>query len=114
MRMRVEQSYKQVKHVPGWSDYQVRSDPAIRRHWQLVCLAFPFCWWGLAERGAEKLDLGAPPRMVAEDDAGPSTASGTEGRGKERSSPEKVLAGGFERGEGATGGHSPGSPRHRG
>jgi hypothetical protein len=45
LRMWVEQSYKQVKHVLGWSDYQVRSDLAIRRHWQLVCLAFSFCWW---------------------------------------------------------------------
>ena len=45
LRMWVEQSYKQVKHVLGWSDYQVRSDLAIRRHWQLVCCAFSFCWW---------------------------------------------------------------------
>jgi SRSO17 transposase len=45
LRMWVEQSYKQVKHVLGWSDYQLRSDIAIRRHWQLVCLAFSFCWW---------------------------------------------------------------------
>jgi hypothetical protein len=43
LRMWVEQSYKQVKHVLGWSDYQVRSDIAIRRHWQLVCCAFTFC-----------------------------------------------------------------------
>ena len=45
LRMWVEQSYKQVKHILGWSDYQVRSDIAIRRHWQLVCCAFSFCWW---------------------------------------------------------------------
>jgi hypothetical protein len=45
LRMWVVQSYKQVKHVLGWSDYQVRSDVAIRRHWQLVCCAFSFCWW---------------------------------------------------------------------
>jgi DDE superfamily endonuclease len=45
LRMWVEQSYKQVKHVLGWSDYQVRSDVAIRRHWQLVWCAFSFCWW---------------------------------------------------------------------
>jgi hypothetical protein len=45
LRMWVEQSYKQIKHVLGWSDYQVRSDLAIRRHWQLVCVAFSFCWW---------------------------------------------------------------------
>jgi hypothetical protein len=44
LRMWIEQSYKQVKHVLGWSEYQVRSDRAIRRHWQLVCCAFCFCW----------------------------------------------------------------------
>jgi hypothetical protein len=36
LRMWVEQSYRQVKLALGWSDYQVRSDPAIRRHWQLA------------------------------------------------------------------------------
>lgn len=45
LRMWVEQSYKQVKHTLGWSDYQVRSDQAMRRHWELVCCAFAFCWW---------------------------------------------------------------------
>ena len=45
LRMWVEQSYKQVKYALGWSEYQVRSDRAIRRHWQLVCCAFSFCWY---------------------------------------------------------------------
>jgi len=45
LRMWVEQRYKQVKHALGWSQYQVRSDKAIRRHWQLVCCAFSFCWY---------------------------------------------------------------------
>ncbi len=45
LRMWVEQSYKHVKHELGWSQYQVRSDRAIRRHWQLVCCAFSFCWY---------------------------------------------------------------------
>lgn len=45
LRMWVEQSYKQVKHTLGWSQYQVRSDRAMRRHWQLVCCAFSFCWY---------------------------------------------------------------------
>ena len=45
LRMWVEQSYKQVKHALGWSQYQVRSDKAIRRHWQLVCCAFSFYWY---------------------------------------------------------------------
>ncbi len=45
LRMWVEQSYKQTKGALGWSQYQVRSDLAIRRHWQLVCCAFSFCWY---------------------------------------------------------------------
>jgi hypothetical protein len=44
LRNWVEQGYKQVKGELGWADFQVRSDRAIRRHWQLVCLAFSFCW----------------------------------------------------------------------
>jgi hypothetical protein len=44
LRNWVEQSYKQVKGELGWADFQVRSDRAIRRHWQLVCCAFSFCW----------------------------------------------------------------------
>jgi SRSO17 transposase len=48
LRMWVEQSYKQVKHTLGWSHYQVRSDKAIRRHWQLVCCAFSFCCYHAA------------------------------------------------------------------
>jgi DDE superfamily endonuclease len=55
LRMWVEQSYKQVKHVLGWSDYQVRSDIAIRRHWQLVCCAFSFCWWAYGRLPTEEL-----------------------------------------------------------
>jgi hypothetical protein len=45
LRMWVEQSDQQVKHALGWSQSQVRSDTAIRRHWQLVCCAFSFCWY---------------------------------------------------------------------
>jgi hypothetical protein len=48
LRMWVEQSYKHIKHELGWSQYQVRSDKAIRRHWQLVCCAFSFCWYHAA------------------------------------------------------------------
>ena len=52
LRMWVEQSYKHVKHALGWSQYQVRSDQAIRRHWQLVCCAFCFCWYHASHPGA--------------------------------------------------------------
>jgi hypothetical protein len=45
LRNWVEQSYKQAKHQLGWADFQVRKDPAIRRHWEMVCCAFAFCWW---------------------------------------------------------------------
>ena len=45
LRQWVEQSYKQVKHALGWSQYQVRQDQAIQRHWQLVWCAFSFCWY---------------------------------------------------------------------
>jgi hypothetical protein len=44
LRNWVEQGYKQVKDELGWADFQVRGDRAIRRHWQLVCCAFSFCW----------------------------------------------------------------------
>lgn len=45
LRNWVEQAYKQVKTSLGWSQYQVRSDRAMRRHWALVQCAFAFCWW---------------------------------------------------------------------
>lgn len=52
LRIWVEQSYKQVKQHLGWAEYQVRSDLAMRRHWQLVCCAFSFCWWTLSQNAA--------------------------------------------------------------
>jgi SRSO17 transposase len=45
LRNWVEQQYKHLKHSLGWSQYQVRSDRAMRRHWALVQCAFAFCWW---------------------------------------------------------------------
>jgi SRSO17 transposase len=86
LRMWIEQSYKQVKHVLGWSQYQVRSDIAIRRHWQLVCLAFSFCWWAYG---------GLPIEEMAEKETDPAAESA--GRGKKESS--GVVAGGLEGGE---------------
>lgn len=57
LRMWVEQSYKHVKHALGWSQYQVRSDTAIRRHWQLVCCAFSFCWYHASGQSKSKLTV---------------------------------------------------------
>ncbi len=93
LRMWVEQSYKQVKHALGWSGYQVRSDSAIRRHWQLVCLAFSFCWWAYGRLPTDK-----EPTERLEDDLPGEQA----GRGKKETSPG-VLAGGLESGEGVAG-----------
>jgi SRSO17 transposase len=81
LRMWVEQSYKQVKHVLGWSDYQVRSDIAIRRHWQLVMCAFSFCWWAYGR---------LPTDEVTEKENDPSADS--EGRGKKVEAPSILLA----------------------
>jgi hypothetical protein len=85
LRMWVEQSYKQDKHVLGWSDYQVRSDIAIRRHWQLVRCAFSFCWWAYGRLPTEEL---------AETENDPTSAEQA-GRGKRRpgaSWPETLRA----------------------
>lgn len=93
LRMWVEQSYKQVKHVLGWSDYQVRSDRAIRRHWQLACLAFSFCWWAHGRLPASSEELAKP-----EDEA---AAVEPAGRGKKEGA--EVLAGSLKSDEGLAG-----------
>jgi hypothetical protein len=109
LRMWVEQSYKQVKHALGWSQYQVRSDPAIRRHWQLVCCAFSFCWWASS---SAFLEVGASPQGVAtkkdEADTTTTTTTTTEaverggkgGRGEEATI---VMAESIEEGKGMAG-----------
>jgi SRSO17 transposase len=61
LRMWVEQSYKQIKHALGWSQYQVRSDQAIRRHWQLVCCAFSFCWFHASHPSASTVQKALEP-----------------------------------------------------
>jgi hypothetical protein len=90
LRMWVEQSYKQVKHVLGWSDYQVRSDIAIRRHWQLVCCAFSFCWWAYGHLPTEDL-------TETKNDAPVDSA----GRGKKES--QAMLAGDAQGSKGVAG-----------
>src|SRR5215207_4968548 len=90
LRMWVEQSYKQVKHALGWSDYQVRSDIAIRRHWQLVCLAFSFCWWAFG-------------RLPIEEMAEPENDLPTESAGRGKKEAPGVVAGGAQVGKGVAG-----------
>ena len=93
LRMWVEQSYKQVKHVLGWSDYQVRSDIAIRRHWELVCCAFSFCWWAYGRLPTEEL------AQKTEND--PPTTAKAAGRGKKEA--QGILAGDAQGGKGVVG-----------
>lgn len=92
LRMWVEQSYKQVKHALGFSAYQVRSDVAIRRHWQLVCLAFSFCWWAFG-----RLPSSSSPEEAAERPE-EDLRGGRAGR-RNKETPG-LLAGGFEGDEG--------------
>ena len=61
LRHWVEQHYKQIKQSLGWSQYQVRSDRAIRRHWALVQGAFA-CWWWAETR----IPLAPPPAAARE------------------------------------------------
>jgi SRSO17 transposase len=93
LRMWVEQSYKQVKHVLGWSDYQVRSDLAIRRHWQLVCCAFTFCWWAYGRLPTDE--------EVAETSSNDAPAVDPAGRGEKEA--QGVLAADAQGGKGVAG-----------
>jgi len=107
LRMWVEQSYKQVKHALGWSQYQVRSDQAIRRHWQLVCCAFSFCWYHTSHpcsqvtaEGLELSEAEVPPHPNV-----PAPAVGTgkkNQRGNTRAT-TSVLADGSASGAGMVG-----------
>jgi SRSO17 transposase len=75
LRNWVEQAYKQVKHSLGWSQYQVRSDRAMRRHWALVQCAFAFCWWAESRTPTRE---GARP-AAAEEGSVPSGQRGEKG-----------------------------------
>ncbi len=96
LRMWVEQGYKQVKHALGWSQYQVRSDKAIRRHWQLVCCAFSFCWYHASHGAVNTVQgplepsesSGVPESDVPADGAG----TGKKNQGGTRGTAPSVLA----------------------
>lgn len=102
LRMWVEQSYKQIKHALGWSQYQVRSDEAIRRHWQLVCCAFSFCWYHASHLSSntreEPLKPSEPEACVQANV--PADAVGTGGKNQQgtRLSATDVLASGIASG----------------
>jgi SRSO17 transposase len=76
LRTWVEQAYKQVKGSLGWSQYQVRSDRAMRRHWALVQCAFACCWWA-----ETRTPDAAPPQERSETEAAaPAPQRGGKGR----------------------------------
>ena len=89
LRSWIEQSYKQVKNSLGWAHYQVRKDVSIRRHWQLVCCAFTFCWWTCAG----SLEATTPPGATfKEGTETPATSMKVAGREK-KEGPEGTPAG---------------------
>jgi SRSO17 transposase len=102
LRMWVEQSYKQVKHTLGWSQYQVRSDRAIRRHWQLVCCAFSFCWYHASQvtesTAHEPVEASEPSAVPPSDVPAPSVEAGKKKQRATSDSSTAILA------EGAAGG----------
>jgi hypothetical protein len=101
LRSWIEQSYKQVKNSLGWSHYQVRKDVAIRRHWQLVCCAFTFCWWACAALVEGKT---SPGMVLDTEETWPASAPEEERGKKEGQTPVcYVLASGVEEGEGVAG-----------
>jgi SRSO17 transposase len=95
----VEQSYKHIKQSLGWSQYQVRKDMAIQRHWQLVCCAFTFCWWA----NVDLLQEDAPPGVILQREQNALIFSASaEKRGKKEEREQgvpSVVAGGAEEGQ---------------
>ncbi len=93
-----EQSYKHVKHMLGWSQYQVRSDQAIRRHWQLVCCAFSFCWYhashSCSSTTEDAREASEPPTSPEPEVAVDGTAPGKKNQQSNSISSTSVLAGG--------------------
>ncbi len=94
LRNWVEQSYKQVKQALGWAQYQVRSDRAIRRHWQLVCCAFSFCWWAARPCQAQAEAVGRADEEECDAPAIEQEA-GRGGNGARIAAPAGLVAGRF-------------------
>ncbi len=102
LRIWVEQSYKQVKQTLGWAQYQVRSDRAIRRHWQLVCCAFSFCWWAASACRAQPDAVG----LASDEECDiPATEpeAGRGGNGTRIAAPAGLVAGGVTQRAGMAG-----------
>jgi DDE superfamily endonuclease len=86
LRQWVEQSYRQIKGELGFSDFQVRSDNAIRRHWEMVLCAFSFCWWAYTR---EHLTVFIAPART------PETQPAAQEAGKKRRGASRGRTGGY-------------------
>lgn len=101
LRHWVEQAYKQVKTSLGWSQYQVRADRAMRRHWALVQCAFAVCWWAETRTPT----AAPPPESGSEASAAPAHERGGKGAaaGVSLAPADALLAGGAAAGTGLAG-----------
>ncbi|WP_371827211.1 transposase [Deinococcus sp. QL22] len=68
-RPRIEQADREVKQHLGWTHCQARSDLALRRHWNLVCVVFCFLYWETAQPTHD------PPTTEPHDDHQPSAVA---------------------------------------
>ena len=99
LRQWVEQSFRQIKGELGFADFQVRSDHAIRRHWELVLCALSFCWWAYAR---EHPTVFIAPARTPETQPAAQEEAGGKSRGAPRGRTggySPVLAGGPAAGE---------------
>jgi hypothetical protein len=94
LRQWVEQSYRQIKGELGFSDFQVRRDHAIRRHWEMVLCTFSFCWWAYAREHPTMFTDPTPQTQPVAEEAGGKRSGLRRGtkRGTKRES-SSVMAG---------------------
>jgi hypothetical protein len=106
LRNWIEQSYKQVKNALGWAHYQVRKDISIRRHWQMVCCAFAFCWWECSDFLEDETSPGVTLQAKEPAPASETPTPREEGGKKERRPTQAsgpLVADGAQEGEGMAG-----------
>src|SRR5260370_9173581 len=81
-----------------WSQYQVRSDQAIRRDFQLVCCGFSFCWYHashpFSSTTEDAREASEPPASHELEAAVDVTTTGEKNQSRNTISSTCVLAGG--------------------
>lgn len=92
IRQWVEQSYKQVKGALGFSDFQVRADRAILRHWHFVFCAFSFCWWAYVPNKCDTVVVGPAPGIQPMAEVPEAAGKKRRGGGAEHSSGAVVAS----------------------